>query len=226
MNKLSISSICHMLLLCGLATVFISCSKDEETPRIDSVWYNMVSRPVEQAPCAYPGQTICVRGEHLDNLRHLIINGTEIDIRNILEYQSENSVTFQLPSDVSTTGDLIRVVTAWGKADYHFVVRPESEQPVISSFSATTLVPGTTLTITGSNLTGAVKVWLPLVFGGQAECAFDESQINSDTQLYVKIPGGVSFASGRCVIMMEKQDATRNITYMEKVYSGITNFIN
>ena len=43
---------------CLLLTLLVSCSKDEEGPRIDSVWYNMVEAPIEQTEFAYPGQTI------------------------------------------------------------------------------------------------------------------------------------------------------------------------
>ena len=215
-----------LLLLAACLLSLSSCSKDDDEPRIDGVWYNMVARPIEQAPCAYPGQTICVRGAHLDNLRHVIVNGTEIDMRSILEYQSESAVTFQIPSEVRTTGDYIRVVTAHGKADYHFVVRPKTEQPTITRFSSTTLLPGATLTITGSNLTGAKEVWLPQPFNGRIQCEFDAAQTNSDTQVYVKIPEGVTFATGRCEIVMDKSDSGRSITYVEKVYSATTDFKN
>lgn len=224
MNKLLTFPTLLLLVSCLLS--LSSCSKDEEEPRIDGVWYNMVSRPIEQAPCAYPGQTISVRGAHLDNLRHVIVNGTEIDVRSILEYQSESAVTFQLPNEVGTTGDYVRVVTAYGKADYRFVVRPKSEQPSITSFSSTTLVPGTTLVITGTNLSGAKEVWLPQTFNGRIQCEFDASQTNSDTQVYVKIPAEAAFATGRCEIVMDKSDSERGITYVEKVFSGKTDFKN
>lgn len=215
-----------LIILASSLLLFASCKEDSDAPRIDGVWYNMVSMPFEQAPCGYPGQTLCVRGEHLDNIRLLIVNGTDIDLRNTLEYQSDHSLTFQLPAGVSTTGDNIRVVTAYGKADYHFVVRPKSQQPAISSFSSTTLVPGATLAITGSNLTGATEIWLPLAFDGRVKCSFDETQPNTDTKVYVKVPADVRFATGRCEIVMEKQDAERGQTYTEKVFSAKTNFIN
>ena len=214
------------LLLVSCLLLLTACSKDEDAPHIDGVWYNMVSYPIEQAPCAYPSQTICVRGSHLDNLRRVIVNGTDIDFKNYLEYMSESSLTFRLPGDISTTGDNIRVVTAYGMCDYHFVIRPESEQPRISSFSSTTLLSGSTLTITGTNLTGATEVWLPLTFGGRIQCAFDDTQVNTDTKVYVKIPSDVAFATGRCEIVMVKHDASRDLTYTEKTFSASTDFKN
>lgn len=215
-----------LLILSSLLLILASCKDDNEEPRIDGVWYNMVSRPIEQAPCAYPGQTISVRGAHLDNVRRVIVNGTDIDIKNILEYQSENSLTFQLPGEVSTNGDYIRVVTAYGKADYHFVIRPRSEEPQISSFSSTTLLPGSTLIITGANLTGATEVWLPQTFDRRVQCTFDNTQVNTSTQVFVKIPDNATFATGRCEIVMEKNDTERGINYTEKVFSAKTDFKN
>ncbi len=214
------------ILLLLLLPLLWSCSKDNEAPRIDSVWYNMVERPIEQAPCAYPGQTICVHGANFYELRRIIVNGVDINVTNILVMQTENYLTFQLPSTVSTTGDNIRVTTAYGKADYHFVIRPTAEQPVITSFSATTLVSGATLIIKGTNLTGATEVWLPLTFGGRVKCEFDATKTNSDTELYVMVPADVTFATGRCEVVMEKTDAGRQLTYTEKVYSDKTDFKN
>ena len=95
------------------ASFFISCSKDEDTPHIDSVWMNMVSRPVEPVTCAYPGQTICLRGSGLGDLKRVIVGGTDINLNTLFVYESSSAITFQIPSDISTTGDNIRVVTRW-----------------------------------------------------------------------------------------------------------------
>lgn len=222
------------LCLFGLLLLLAACSRNDEAPRIDSVWYNMVSRPIEQAPCAYPGQTLCLHGSGFEDLRLLIVNGTHIDLNNILVYVADNYITFQVPADVNTTGDNIRVVTAHGKADYHFVIRPKSEQPSFyydsnSStipFSATTLVPGNSLSIRGTNLTGVREVWLPLAFNGRIRCEFDDTKTNTDDYVYVTVPQATNFASGRCELVLERTDDTRGITYVEKVYSDITNFIN
>ncbi len=211
-----------------LSSLFISCSDSEDggQPRIDSVWYNMVSQPVEQAPCAYPGQVICIRGGGFSGLRQLIVNDTEINLNTLFVYQSADNITFQLPSDVSTNGDYIKVVTANGQTTFPFVVRPTEEQPVINAFSANTLIAGRTLVIAGSNLDGVTEVWLPLAFGGRIRCEFDSTQTNDNSTIYVVVPAEATFATGRCEVVMEKYDAERNITYTEKTYSATTNFIN
>lgn len=213
-----------LLLFCTTLFATASCTKDEEAPRIDSVWLNMVEQPIEQITCAYPGQTICVRGENLGDLKHVIVNGTEINLNTLYVYESDKAITFQLPSYVKTTGDLLRVVTSWGMSDFAFIVRPKSEQPAITSFSATTLIAGRTLTIMGTNLDGVEEVWLPLTFGGSTKCEIDASDENTASEVHVVIPDDVSFATGRCEIVMQKSDSRRGITYIEKVYSSETNF--
>lgn len=217
----------RLLLLVAGILLLTACSKvDDDAPRIDGVWYNMVAQPIEQAVCAYPGQTVCLRGEHLGNLKRLIVNGTDIALTNIYVYESDRNITFQLPSDVRTEGDNIRVVTRYGMVDYPFVIRPASEQPAISKFSSTTLVAGSTLTITGANLDGAKEVWLPLTFGGTVQCAFDTAQENTDTEVHIIVPEGVDFATGQCQIIMEKYDVVRDLTYTESVFSASTDFRN
>lgn len=214
-------------LLCTVLCALTACSNDDdEAPRIDSVWYNMVSRPIEQATCAYPGQTICLRGSGFGDLKKLIVNGTSINLTTLYVYESANNITFQLPSDVKTTGDNIRVVTSKGMCDFPFIIRPADQEPEIKAFSSTTLIAGSILRITGTFLSGATEVWLPLTYGDKVLCAIDESQENDDENVYVIIPDGVDFATGLCEIVMEKYDEVRDITYTEKVYSSAINFTN
>ena len=224
--KKHINNILFVLIACVSLPLLTACQKEEEAPRIDSVWTNIVSRPVEQVSCAYPGQTICLRGENLGDLKRVIVNHTDINLNTLYVYESSSAVTFQLPADVNTAGDNIRVVTKWGMTDYPFVIRPSSEKPAITAFSATTLVAGRTLTITGTNLEGAKEVWLPLAFNNCVQCDIDASQPADATTVSVIIPEGVTFATGQCELVMEKTDATRGITYTEKVYSASTDFRN
>ncbi len=215
-----------LLVGCALLAGFASCDEQGEAPTIDSVWYNMVGQPIEEAVCAYPGQTLCIRGQHLGDLQRLIVNGTDINLNTLFVYESDQSITFQLPADVSTEGDNIRVVTSWGMVDHPFVVRPASEQPAITAFSSTTLVVGRTLTITGTHLEGAEEVWLPLTYDGRVRCNLDGNQPSDSTTVHAVVPADANFATGRCEIVMTKNDAARGITYTEKVFSASTNFSN
>lgn len=221
-----INNILFVLMACVSLPLLTACQKDEEAPRIDSVWMNMVTRPVEQVSCAYPGQTICLRGENLGDLKRVIVNHTDINLNTLYVYESPTAVTFQLPADVNTAGDNIRVVTKWGMTDHTFIIRPLAEQPAVTAFSATTLIAGRTLTITGENLEGVSEVWLPLAFNSRVQCDIDASQPADATTVSVIIPDGVTFATGQCELVMQKTDATRGITYTEKVYSSSTDFRN
>lgn len=224
MNKNFFRTIAPALLLCAAACC-VSCTNEEDEPDIEGVWTNMTSQPAAQVHQAYPGQTLCIKGSGFDDLRKIDVNGTVIDVTNTLIYDTDNSILFKVPADVSTVGDYIKVTTRYGQATYSpFVIRPASQQPKISKFSATTLVAGRTLTITGVNLEGAQEVWLPTPFGGEVKCSFDASQTNSATTVYAVIPDAPQFAKGQCRIVMEKTDADRGTTYQETVYSSVTNF--
>lgn len=218
MNK-----IVYKFLLLTAAVVFASCTKEEEAPVIDSVWKNMVSEPILQTNYAYPGQTLCLHGSGFTDLQKILVNGTRIDLSSSLVYDTDNYVTFKLPADVSTEGNSIKLYTLHGETVYSpFVIKPASEQPTITKFSSTTLVAGRTLTITGTNLDGATEVFLPLAFDDQVSC-----QIISEptaTSISVMIPDGVKFATGKCVVAMQK--TASGLSYTEHVYSKTTDFIN
>ena len=173
------NSVTRLLALSVLLAGLQACKGDFNAPVIDGVWMNMVNLPVEKVQCAYPGQTLCLRGEHLGDLSRVIVNGTDINLNTLFVYESSTAITFTLPANVKTEGDYVRVVTKWGMADYPFIVRPAAEKPEITAFSATTLIPGRTLTITGANLEGATDVWLPLTFDGRVECELANFPLSS-----------------------------------------------
>lgn len=216
------------LLLLLAAVIFPSCSNDDEAPVISGVWKNMVSEPIEQTNYAYPGQTLCLHGSGFSNLRKIFVNGTDVDFSSSQVYDTDSYITMKLPADVNTSTEqlnYIRVITAHGEDVLRpFIVKPTALKPSVASFSSTTLVAGRTLTITGTNLDGATEVYLPLAFDSQVKCAFDETREQTATSVSVIIPDGVSFASGKCVISMEKTAA--GITFIERVYSATTNFNN
>ena len=219
-----------ILLLLAIVTC-AACSKNDDAPQIDSVWKNMVSEPLEKTDYAYPGQTICLHGSAFYDLRKVFVNGTDIDLTTSFIYDTDNYITFQLPSDVKTsTSDqqnYIRVITAHGESVYRpFLVKPLSEKPEITKFSTTQLTAGGILTITGKNLDGVTEVWLPLSYEGYVSCELDPATEPTATSVSVIIPEDASFAKGKCYIVMQKTDAVSGSTYTEKVYSSETNFSN
>lgn len=220
MNKIA-----NKVLILFAVLAFTSCAKEDEAPVINSVWKNMISEPIAQTEYAYPGQTLCLHGSGFTDLQKILVNGTRIDISSSLVYDTDTYVTFKLPSDISTEGDNIKLYTLHGETVFQpFFVKPSSEKPSITKFSATTLVAGGTLTITGTNLDGVTDVWLPLAFDDKVRCELDPTRKPTPESVSVIIPEGVKFATGKCVIAMQKTTSGR--TYTEHVYSSTTNFIN
>ena len=223
--------ILNKILLLLAVVACVACSKDDDAPQIESVWKNMISEPLEKTDYAYPGQTICLHGSAFYDLRKVFVNGTDIDLTTSFIYDTDNYITFQLPTDVKTSiseqQSYIRVITAHGESVYRpFLVKPLSEKPEITKFSTTQLTPGGILTITGQNLDGVTEVLLPLTFNDQVACELDPATEPTATSVSIIIPEDASFAKGKCVIVMQKTDATSGRTYTEKVYSSDTNFRN
>lgn len=217
-----IASVLSILALCA-------CSDEHDAPAISAVWSNSHSQENHRIDCAYPGQIIRLEGSALGDLRKLFVNGTEIDIVSNDIYNTPTSVTFQIPSDVrlSTSHDevgYIRLITAYGEAVHRpFLVLPNKEKPAISRFSTTVLEPDGRLTVTGSNLSGARKAWLPTVYGGKVEALVDVEAENTDKQVVLLIPDA-TFAQGCAEIEMAKNHD--GFEYTERVYSATTDFSN
>lgn len=231
MNKSHIiSTLALAVFVCFSVFSCFSCSNDDDSsPVIDSVWRNMTSEPIAQVSYAYPGQTLCLHGSGFGGLKKIIVNDTEIGVMNTLIYDTDNNITFMLPTDVNTSTEAgryyIKVETEGGEAVYQpFRVKLLQEKPAISSFSSTILVADSRLTITGKNLTGVTDVYLPVAFDGKVRCDFDSQMTNTDTEVYVIVPSGVSFAKGQVEIVMQKTDDILGQPYEERVYSSITNF--
>lgn len=215
-------------MTCALFPIMSGCTEDYSEPRIDSVWLNMVSQPVEEVICAYPKQTICLHGSGFGTLRRLIVNKEDINLNTLFIYETDNFITFTLPSDISTVGDNIRVVTDYGMCDYNFVIRPLDEQPTIPDFNPS-LVAGAISTIYGTNLSGAYLVTLPLTYGNNVTvgCTYNASdeEGGSPESVSFTVPSGVDFATGQYIITMNKVDDKRGITYTEKVYSPTITYV-
>ena len=233
MNKIIMKSSLLVLVACFSVFSCLSCDNDDDlsAPRIDAVWSNMNTQPLEQVQCAYPRQTVSLRGEGFKGVEKVTVNGYDIDLAENQIYNTDRSIIIVLPQDVATTtatGEAyLKVENSAGEAVYQpFYVFTEDEQPVINKFSATALTPGATLCITGENLGGATEVYLPLAFDQKVKCEFDPAQANSDTEVYVIVPEGVSFAQGQVEIVMTKTFAATGAEYVTKTYSDVTNFSN
>lgn len=241
MNKIFFKLSRYAGMLCLLLLACTSCDKDDVSmPVIESVWSNMSTIPIHQMECVYPGQTISLRGSGLSGANAVIVNGTEIDLTGMTgthAYNTDRSIIVRLPVNVATMWDngetSLKVKVGRNEAVYEpFYVKNTSEKPQLSSglagtgFSSIVLVPGSTLTITGKNLSGATEVYLPLAFDGKIKCEFDPAQVNTDESLHVIVPESDKFAQGRAEIVMTKSCYLDGAEYVERLYSGIINFSN
>lgn len=234
-KKIILKSLQYTSLLCFFPFACTSCDKDDASmPVIESVWSNMSSAPIHQIEYAYPGQTISLRGSGFSGANMVIVNGTKIGLTASQIYNTDQSIIVRLPGDVATMWEdgetYLKVRVGENEAIYEpFYVKSTAEQPVLNAataFSSTILVPGSTLTISGTNLDGATEVYLPLVFDQKVKCEFDPSRMNTDTRLYVIVPEGVKFARGQAEIVMTKTCEFNGAEYVERLYSNITNFSN
>lgn len=233
MDKIILKSSVLAATACLFVFSCMSCGSDDGVtrPSIESVWSNMTTQPVEPVACAYPGQTISLRGSGFSGVNTLTVNGMDIDLTETQFYNTDRSIIIVLPDDVATTTDTgaayLKVSNAAGEATYQpFYVFSADEQPEITSVSSTTLTAGSTLCIAGANLGGATEVYLPLAFDQKVKCGFDTARTNSDTEVYVIVPDGVSFAQGKVEVVMTKTYAATGDEYVEKVYSNEYNFSN
>ena len=222
-----------LALLVGSATLF-SCGDKGDAPVIESIWLNMYAEPVRAIQCAYPGQVLCIHGRQLSGLQNIEINETLIDVTGTLIYDTDRYATFTVPTGVNLSEDYgkcyVKVVTLDGEYTYSpFLIKPTSLKPSISSISSTILLPGSTLTIKGQNLDGAVEVYLPLAFGGKEKCDFLDKANNTAREISVIVPSDVNFVKGRLEIIMEKSEAissVQTVFYSEQVFSSEMNFSN
>ena len=235
MNKKRIMLKSSLLMLTACLSVFscLSCYNEDtlSSPRIESVWSNMSTQPIEQVSAAYHGQTVCLRGSGFKGVDKVTVNGYDIDLTENQIYNTDKTILFVIPVETpgSNASGLaeIRVSNSEGEAVFQpFYTGTEAEQPVITSIGATVLTPGSSLRIAGENLGGATEVYLPLAFDQKVKCELDPSQANSDTEVFIIVPDGVSFAQGRVEIVMNKVYAATGAEYVTKAYSDVTNFSN
>lgn len=238
MNKKILKLLQYTGMMCAVVYSLSSCNKEEVSmPVIDSVWSNVSSSPIHQIECAYPDQTINLRGSGLSGADRLTVNGTEIDLTPSLIYCTDNSIIVRLPADVATMWEngetYLKVYVDGNEAVYEpFYIKNTSEMPALSSgidgsgFSSIQLVPGSVLTITGKNLGGVTEVYLPTVFDGKIKCEFDLSQTNDNENIYVIVPDGAEFARGQVEIVMTKICGLNGREYVERLYSDMINFSN
>lgn len=222
------------VLLSIAGSMLSSCDDTAGVPQIDSVWINESSEPVREVVYAYPGQVLCLHGSNFSDLQSVTVNSTNVSLVGSKIYDNDSYITFTLPTYTHISEDYlectITVTTAGGTAQYEpFIVKPKSEKPSISKLSATTLIAGSELVISGKNLDGVTEVTLPGPFDSRIVCPLSETVEPTATKVTVVIPEGATFATGQAAVTMTKTEYVSDSEgrqYSETVYSTSTDFTN
>ncbi len=209
-----------------------SCSSDNETPVIESVWTNSSAAPAEKVDFSYPGATVCLHGRGFSDLEEVSVNGVAIELMKTIMYDTDSFITFTIPEEVQPTAEgglsEIKVKTANGVSTYQsFLIKPTAEQPKVTGVSTQTLTAGGILEIKGENLEGASEVYLPLTFDQSVKCELAADQEQTATSVFVVIPENVTFAKGMVKVVLNKHSEELDRDYTESVYSTTKiNFTN
>jgi hypothetical protein len=112
---------------------------------------------------AYPGTLIAIQGENLSNATQVLFNDQEAAFNPV--YNTNQTLIVSIPGDapteatVATVSNTLKIVTTHGETSFAFTLIPPP--PVISSISNENALPGSTLTIKGSNFYLVEKITFP-----------------------------------------------------------------
>jgi hypothetical protein len=182
----------YLLLLLIVASIIqVACKKENgAAPIISHVRAVDSTKRDSFFVKAYPGTLIVIQGSNFDGLQHVYFNDQDAYFNPALN--SSTNIIIGIPTDAPTAPPLssvpntIKVVTNHGTAIYSFtLILPP---PAIISASNENAIPGTTLTLTGTNFYGITKVVFPGGISGT------NLNIISPTQLTVTVPAGITTA--------------------------------
>lgn len=154
-----------------------------------------------------PGTTVTLSGSNFTGATTVTFNGVPA----VFNVGSDTEITATVPM-AATTG-VIRVTTPGGTAtsSMPFTVQPLS--PVITGFTPMSGRPGTTVTLSGSNFTGAMTVTfngVPPVFsvGSDTEIAATVPMAATTGVVRVTTPGGTATSSTPFTVQPPPSQAT------------------
>ena len=125
------------------------------------------------------GSTVTVTGTNLGEATALTVNGASAAISSL----SATGFSFVVPGGAASTGNLVLTAPCGQSATLPFGVRP-----TISSFTPTSGPVGTTLTLTGTGLTGTTAITFTGSSGNVVTTGFTVASATSITGIVV--PGG------------------------------------
>jgi hypothetical protein len=156
----------------GLSSSDASASPPDKTPTISS--FLPTSGP--------PGTVVTISGRWFQQTADVSFNGTPASTYTV---DSANQISASVPSGASSGPISVTSRSGTGTSTDIFTVTAGPPPPTITSFSPQSGPVGTTVTITGSALTGASAV----SFNGTPASAYT---VDSDTQLSADVPAGAS----------------------------------
>jgi hypothetical protein len=153
----------------GNSGIGVSASSFFVSPRITS--FSPASGP--------PGASVQINGNNFEGTLAVQFNGTNST------FFATSPTQIQTVVPAGATSGPIRVVTGVDSAVSDRVFFVTANEPFITEFSPTNGAPGTVVTLTGGNFTGATAV----EFNGTNAAAFS---VTASTQLRVTVPSGAS----------------------------------
>ena len=207
-NKKLRDSLLQLMLLFPLLGM-ISCSDDDDSVQIYSVWSNMLDEEVKQINSVYTGRWIRVDGRGFSGLQAIYCNGMRVTEYNAT-YMDDTHLTFRVPNSVPMSHEVadeslkntIKVVTSHGEGIYQkFIFKDVNRMPGVTDVSFTLPRPGDFMTIIGKYLNETSTVYFPGNDGNEVGVSLaegsDELTVSEDgTQVRVKVPQGVGERSG------------------------------
>ncbi|WP_158022699.1 IPT/TIG domain-containing protein [Hymenobacter coccineus] len=149
------------------------------------------------------GTTVTVTGANFSGASVLLMNGVGVSAFTVIDAAT---ITFTVPADA--TSGLLAVTTPGGTATSAspFAVMVPVVAPTIASFTPTAGGPGTTVTITGTNFTGATAVSI----GSLAVPAYT---VVSATTITLVLPSSAANASGPLTVVTPGGTATSTASF-------------
>ena len=125
------------------------------------------------------GSTVVITGTSFTAASQVTFAGTNAPVFSV---NSATQITVVVPNGAVTGPIAVTTPLGTGTSTTNFTVLP---RPVITSFSPTTGIPGTVVTITGTNFTGATQV----IFNRTAATVYT---VDSPTQITATVPNGAT----------------------------------
>lgn len=192
--KIQFQQIAKLLLLtCVMAFAIAGCETNEVggPPVIEKVRLLDPAKADSLITAVNPGTIIVIQGQNLGTVKEVYFNDFPAPFNAALG--SNTNVVITVPAEAPTEATVagvtskIRVLTDGGEATYNFVLTPPA--PSIDNISNENALPGTPITISGSNFYAVEKVVFP------GDLAVTDFTVTQDGKtITVRVPAALKLA--------------------------------